>query len=92
MIIPAFDFMQNKVLRLYQGDYSQKKYYDINIYDVLKKYYKYNVKIVHLVDLDGAKNNNNRQLEFFKTILSYNIIDVQIGGGIRNEQDINLLL
>ncbi|MBZ2279953.1 1-(5-phosphoribosyl)-5-((5-phosphoribosylamino)methylideneamino)imidazole-4-carboxamide isomerase, partial [Buchnera aphidicola] len=74
------------------GNYSQKKYYDINIYDYLKKYQKFDVKIVHLVDLDGAKNTCNRQLEFFKKIVSYKIIDIQVGGGIRTEQDIDLLL
>lgn len=92
MIIPAFDIINHQVVRLYQGNYCKKTHYNINLYDCLKEYNKQGVKIIHLVDLDGAKDSTKRQLQFLKDIISYKIISLQIGGGIRTEEDINTLL
>ncbi|CAL4319041.1 1-(5-phosphoribosyl)-5-[(5-phosphoribosylamino)methylideneamino]imidazole-4-carboxamide isomerase [Buchnera aphidicola] len=92
MIIPAFDIINHQVVRLYQGNYCKKTCYDIDLYNYLNEYHKKGVKIIHLVDLDGAQNSSKRQLQFFKDIISYKIISLQIGGGIRTEEDINTLL
>ncbi|CAL4042332.1 1-(5-phosphoribosyl)-5-[(5-phosphoribosylamino)methylideneamino]imidazole-4-carboxamide isomerase [Buchnera aphidicola] len=91
MIIPAIDLMDGKVVRLYQGDYSKKKYYNDDIYTRLCNYNIHAVKMIHIVDLDGAKNPNNRQIQLFKEILSKVDIPLQIGGGIRKEKDIETL-
>ncbi|QCI19687.1 MAG: 1-(5-phosphoribosyl)-5-[(5-phosphoribosylamino)methylideneamino]imidazole-4-carboxamide isomerase [Buchnera aphidicola (Brevicoryne brassicae)] len=92
MIIPAFDLIDGKAVRLYQGNYCHQKNYDINLYESLEQYALKGVKLIHLVDLDGAKNSKNRQLELLKKILSYTNIPIQIGGGIRNAKDIEILL
>lgn len=91
MIIPAFDFLEGKAVRLYQGNYLNKKFYNIDLYEHFIKYKNKGVKIIHLVDLSGAKNSEKRQLKLFKNIISYTKIPIQIGGGIRTEQDINTL-
>ncbi|WP_295164797.1 1-(5-phosphoribosyl)-5-[(5-phosphoribosylamino)methylideneamino]imidazole-4-carboxamide isomerase [uncultured Buchnera sp.] len=92
MIIPAFDLINGTTVRLYQGNYSNQKKYDINLYKRLKDYKIKGVKNIHLVDLDGAKNIKKRQTKIFKDIISYTDIPIQIGGGIRNEEDINMFL
>lgn len=91
MIIPAFDVINGYIVRLYKGNYLNKKKYDIDLTNTLKEYYFKGVKMIHLVDLDGAKNIKNRQIELFNKILSNHSISIQIGGGIRTEQDINEL-
>ncbi|QCI16939.1 1-(5-phosphoribosyl)-5-[(5-phosphoribosylamino)methylideneamino]imidazole-4-carboxamide isomerase [Buchnera aphidicola (Aphis helianthi)] len=91
MIIPAFDFLEGKAVRLHQGNYLEKKFYDIDLYQNLINYKKQGVKIIHLVDLNGTKNIKNRQLNLLKDIISYTNIPIQIGGGIRTEKDINML-
>lgn len=91
MIIPAFDFLEGKAVRLYQGNYFDKKFYNIDLFQHLIDYYNKGVKIIHLVDLNGAKNSKNRQLKLFKDIISNTKIPIQIGGGIRTEKDINTL-
>ncbi|QFQ32842.1 1-(5-phosphoribosyl)-5-[(5-phosphoribosylamino)methylideneamino]imidazole-4-carboxamide isomerase [Buchnera aphidicola (Aphis fabae)] len=91
MIIPAFDFLEGKAVRLYQGNYLHKKFYNINLYEHFIEYKKKGVKIIHLVDLNGTKNVEKRQLKLFKEIISYTKIPIQIGGGIRTEKDINTL-
>lgn len=92
MIIPAFDLIDGKPVRLYQGSYSNQTYYDIDLYQCLEDFYFKGVEFVHLVDLDGAKNSNNKQLKLLKKILSQTKIPVQIGGGIRTVKDVNMLL
>lgn len=91
MIIPAFDLINGKAVRLYQGNYSYQKNYNINLYTCLEEYKLQGVKNVHLVDLDGAKNTKNRQISLFRKILFDSPISIQIGGGIRNEKDIDML-
>ncbi|QCI18095.1 1-(5-phosphoribosyl)-5-[(5-phosphoribosylamino)methylideneamino]imidazole-4-carboxamide isomerase [Buchnera aphidicola (Aphis nasturtii)] len=91
MIIPAFDFLEGKAVRLYQGNYLDKKFYNIDLYQHLKDLKKQGVKIIHLVDLNGAKKAENRQIKLFQNIISYTKIPIQIGGGIRTENDINTL-
>ncbi|QIE01859.1 1-(5-phosphoribosyl)-5-[(5-phosphoribosylamino)methylideneamino]imidazole-4-carboxamide isomerase [Buchnera aphidicola] len=92
MIIPAFDIINNQVVRLYQGNYLNQKKYNINLINYLTEYKSKGVKIVHLVDLDGAKDQKNRQIKLFHQILSSTNISIQIGGGIRTNKDINELL
>ncbi|QIQ41715.1 MAG: 1-(5-phosphoribosyl)-5-[(5-phosphoribosylamino)methylideneamino]imidazole-4-carboxamide isomerase [Buchnera aphidicola (Microlophium carnosum)] len=92
MIIPAFDLIDGRAVRLYQGNYLNKKNYDINLLSHLEEYKLKNVKIVHLVDLDGAKDSNNRQIALLKKVLSCTAIPIQIGGGVRTTKDISTLL
>jgi phosphoribosylformimino-5-aminoimidazole carboxamide ribotide isomerase len=92
VIIPAIDLMNGKIVRLYQGNYSKKTDYDDDIYSKLSSYDIKEVKIMHIVDLDGAKDPKNRQIKLCKTILSKVNVPLQIGGGIRTEKDIEMLL
>lgn len=91
MIIPAIDLMNGKIVRLYQGNYSKKTDYNENIYSKLSSYNVKEVKIMHIVDLDGAKDPKNRQIKLCKKILSKIDVSLQIGGGIRTEKDIETL-
>ncbi|HET9678552.1 MAG TPA: 1-(5-phosphoribosyl)-5-[(5-phosphoribosylamino)methylideneamino]imidazole-4-carboxamide isomerase [Buchnera sp. (in: enterobacteria)] len=88
MIIPSLDILNKKVVRLFQGNYKKKTIYKKNVFEELKKYKLNGVEYVHLVDLEGAKDPKNKQMEFFKSILNKVKIDLQIGGGIRSEKDI----
>ena len=92
MIIPAFDLINGDIVRLYQGDYLNKKKYSLHLINALKEYYFKRVKMIHLVDLDGAKNIKNRQIKLLNNILSSISIPIQIGGGIRTSTDIDELL
>ncbi|CAL4318762.1 1-(5-phosphoribosyl)-5-[(5-phosphoribosylamino)methylideneamino]imidazole-4-carboxamide isomerase [Buchnera aphidicola] len=92
MIIPALDIIQNKIVRLYQGDYNLIKYYDYNIHDMLEQYQLLGVKTVHLVDLDGARNPRLKQKSFFRDIINYFPDYIQVAGGIRDERDIDYFL
>ncbi|CAL4319103.1 1-(5-phosphoribosyl)-5-[(5-phosphoribosylamino)methylideneamino]imidazole-4-carboxamide isomerase [Buchnera aphidicola] len=92
MIIPSIDIIKGKVVRLYQGKYDQIKEYNKDVQFYIEKYRTHQVKMVHLVDLDGARNHLSKQTAFLKNILKKNPNFFQIGGGIKKSEDIEMLL
>ena len=92
MIIPAIDLINGKVVRLYQGDYGQKTEYTASPQERFDLYVAAGAKQLHLVDLDGAKDASKRQLTVIRELLRNTKAPVQIGGGVRTEQDVKDLL
>ncbi|MGO1246829.1 MAG: 1-(5-phosphoribosyl)-5-[(5-phosphoribosylamino)methylideneamino]imidazole-4-carboxamide isomerase [Oceanisphaera sp.] len=92
MIIPAIDLIGGKVVRLYQGDYQQKTEYTASAQQQFDLYVAEGATQLHLVDLDGAKDSSQRQLDIIKDLVQNTPVPVQIGGGIRSEQDVKDLL
>ncbi|WP_091122309.1 1-(5-phosphoribosyl)-5-[(5-phosphoribosylamino)methylideneamino]imidazole-4-carboxamide isomerase [Gilliamella intestini] len=92
MIIPALDLIDGSVVRLHQGDYEQKRDYGNDPLLRLRDYEKQGAKLLHLVDLTGAKDPQKRQISLIQTLINGVQIPVQVGGGIRTEKDIQSLL
>ncbi|QJC34828.1 HisA/HisF-related TIM barrel protein [Enterobacteriaceae endosymbiont of Donacia piscatrix] len=91
MIIPAIDLIKGKVVRLHQGKFNLKREYLYTPTFYIKKYIKENVHKIHLIDLDGAKNPDKKQLMLLKKISKYHLPPIQIGGGIRSKKDIDFI-
>ncbi|AWX15484.1 1-(5-phosphoribosyl)-5-[(5-phosphoribosylamino)methylideneamino]imidazole-4-carboxamide isomerase [Mergibacter septicus] len=88
IIIPALDLIDGKVVRLHQGDYAkQTTYYDDPIQQ-FASYLQQGAKQLHLVDLSGAKDPNARQTKLIEQIIRATNSQIQVGGGIRCEQDL----
>ncbi|ACT07176.1 phosphoribosylformimino-5-aminoimidazole carboxamide ribotide isomerase [Dickeya chrysanthemi Ech1591] len=92
MIIPALDLIDGQVVRLHQGDYGQQRQYGSDPLPRLQDYQQQGAKVLHLVDLTGAKDPTARQIRLLKTLLAGVSVPVQVGGGIRTEQDVDALL
>jgi len=92
MIIPALDLIDGKVVRLYQGDYAQKTVYSDNPQSQFTIYNQQGADWLHLVDLDGAKDITKRQLNVIASLIANTPAKIQIGGGVRTEQDVKDLL
>ena len=92
MIIPALDLIDGKVVRLYQGDYAQKTVYSDDPQSQFTIYNKQGADWLHLVDLDGAKDITKRQLGVIASLIANTPAKIQIGGGVRTEQDVKDLL
>lgn len=91
-IIPALDLIDGQVVRLYQGDYGQKTLYSDNPIAQFQAYVEKGAKQLHLVDLTGAKEPNKRQTQLIGEIIKAVNCPIQVGGGIRCEQDVADLL
>ncbi|KES17152.1 Phosphoribosylformimino-5-aminoimidazole carboxamide ribonucleotide (ProFAR) isomerase [Gilliamella apicola SCGC AB-598-I20] len=92
IIIPALDLIDGTVVRLHQGDYDQKRDYGKDPLIRLQDYQKQGAKQLHLVDLTGAKDPQARQISLIKSLIEGVQVPVQIGGGIRTEDDVKALL
>lgn len=92
IIYPAMDILNGSCVRLYKGDFDQTKTYDDAPAEVAKRYADEGAEWLHLVDLDGAKDPNNRQTDVIRDIIGGTDLKVQTGGGIRSRADIDQLL
>ncbi len=92
MIIPALDLIEGSVVRLHQGDYGQQRDYGNSPLPRLQDYQAQGAEVLHLVDLTGAKDPAARQIPLLKQLVAGVGVPVQVGGGIRTEQDVEALL
>ena len=91
-MIPAIDLIGGEVVRLFQGDYNQKTNYKYTVQERQQTYSDAGATVMHFVDLDGAKDSTKRQLSTLKTVMNHPSMIIQVGGGIRCEDDVKQLL
>lgn len=92
MIIPAIDLIDGQVVRLYQGDYAQQTTFNLSPLAQLQSYQAQGARLLHIVDLTGAKDPNKRQTALIKTLVDGLHTQIQVGGGIRSEAQVIELL
>ncbi len=89
-IIPAIDIINGECVRLSQGDYNQKTIYNSNVLDVAKNFEDNGIQFLHLVDLDGAKQNQIINHKILEKIASKTTLTIDFGGGLKSEKDIEI--
>lgn len=88
-IYPAIDLKEGKAVRLFKGDMQSAKVYGEAL-DFAKSFEDMGAKFLHIVDLDGAIAGNPQNLKYIETIIASTTLQVQVGGGIRDEERIKL--
>jgi phosphoribosylformimino-5-aminoimidazole carboxamide ribotide isomerase len=89
-IIPAIDIINSECVRLSKGDYNKKIIYSKNILDVAKNFEDNGIQFLHLVDLDGAKQNRIINYKILEQISSKTSLTLDFGGGLKSEEDIKI--
>ncbi len=84
LIIPAIDLRNGKVVRLFQGKFSQEKVYSSDPVKMAKHWARQGAKFLHIVDLDGASCGSIHNLEVLKKIINQVGIPLEFGGGVRS--------
>ena len=92
MMIPAIDLIDGKVVRLYQGRYDATTEYEFSPLQLRNNYANAGADWLHVVDLSGAKDASKRQLPLLKQLMHASPLHIQVGGGVRSEQDVVDLL
>ena len=87
-IIPAIDIRNGKCVRLFKGDYKQETIYSSDPVSMAKKWEFQGAKILHIVDLDGAKEGRVINGSVINTIIKSVKIPIQVGGGVRSFKSI----
>jgi phosphoribosylformimino-5-aminoimidazole carboxamide ribotide isomerase len=90
-IIPAIDILNKKVVRLREGDYGQVTEYDVTLEEMIERYQSYGTDFIHVIDLNGAKNDFSNQQYLFDVIRKPDM-KVQYGGGIRSIDKVKELI
>jgi phosphoribosylformimino-5-aminoimidazole carboxamide ribotide isomerase len=91
-LIPAIDIRNGRCVRLLQGDFGQETRYDVDPVELATRYAADGSEWLHIVDLDGAESGKPVILELVKAIRNASALSIQLGGGIRSEQDLTAAL
>ncbi len=88
-IYPAIDLRDGKVVRLTKGDYDQMTVYSDDPAQIAREFQNKGCLNLHVVDLDGAKDNETPAYEVIKGILkAVPELFAEVGGGIRSRERI----
>lgn len=90
-IFPAIDLRGGRVVRLTQGDYDRMTVYGDDPVAVAKGFIKAGASFLHTVDLDGAKDGNPQNRPVIAQLCKLPLF-VEVGGGMRTQQDIESAL
>lgn len=91
-IIPAIDLLNGKCVRLYQGDFAQTEEVADDPIKQLERFIKDGAEMIHIVDLDGARDQTKRQYQLIEQLCQKATVPIQIGGGIRSIETLNQLM
>ena len=92
IIIPAIDIKEGKVVRLSRGKFDDMTVYSDDPVAMAKKWEKAGAQLLHVVDLDGAQKGAMKNLDLIITIAKAVKVPIQVGGGLREKNDIEKLL
>ena len=89
-IIPAIDILNGKCVRLTKGDFVSEKVYNDDPLEVAKIFEDNGMRLIHLVDLDGAKSGRVVNWKILQRIRSATQLFIDFGGGVQSEADLNI--
>ena len=92
IIIPAIDLKEGKCVRLSQGDFGRVTVYADDPVSVARIWQQQGAKRIHVVDLDGSLAGAPKNAEMVGAIVREVSVPVQVGGGIRNRETIEMYL
>ena len=92
LLIPAIDLKNGFCVRLLQGDSDMETVYSSDPAAMAVKFEEAGAERLHLVDLDGALQGEGANIPSILSILNNVSIPVQIGGGLRTEEDIDSII
>jgi phosphoribosylformimino-5-aminoimidazole carboxamide ribotide isomerase len=88
ILYPAIDIRGGQAVRLLQGDYERETTYDADPVDAAKRWAAEGAKFLHVVDLDGAKAGEPRNLDAIRRIAVAVECPIQVGGGLRDADSV----
>ena len=91
-ILPAIDLRGGQCVRLRQGDYAQETVFSNDPAEMARRWAGDGATRLHLVDLDGAKAGRPVNIDAIKAIVGAVSIPCELGGGLRDEASIRLML
>lgn len=88
IIYPAIDIRNGKCVRLFQGDPDKETIYADDPLSMAGQWISRGAQWLHIVDLDGAFCGRPVNHKIIASITRNFEVNVQVGGGIRTEEDV----
>lgn len=85
-LVPAIDLIDGRCVRLTKGDYNEKKVYDADPLEWAKQLEDCGIRRLHVVDLDGAKASEPKNLKVLEKVAGGTSLDIEWGGGIKSTE------
>jgi phosphoribosylformimino-5-aminoimidazole carboxamide ribotide isomerase len=92
ILYPAIDIRGGQAVRLLQGDYERETAYDADPVDAALRWAGEGAEFLHVVDLDGARAGEPRNLEAVRRIAAAVECPIQVGGGLRDMISVDAVL
>jgi phosphoribosylformimino-5-aminoimidazole carboxamide ribotide isomerase len=92
ILYPAIDIRGGQAVRLLQGDYARETTYDADPVDAATRWAGEGAEFLHVVDLDGAKAGQPRNLEAVQRVAAAVECPIQVGGGLRDAVAVDAVL
>lgn len=83
-IIPSFDLLDGKLVRLRQGDFEQKTVYPADPLELAQQLEQSGIRRLHMVDLDGARTGRPANLHILAQVAARTRLEIDYGGGLRS--------
>jgi phosphoribosylformimino-5-aminoimidazole carboxamide ribotide isomerase len=84
----AMDLIGGKAVRLERGDFSRMTVYSDDPVGKIEEMRQQGARDFHVIDLDGARTGSGAHRELIRSIRSRVDGYLEVGGGIRSEEDI----
>ncbi|WNX86321.1 1-(5-phosphoribosyl)-5-[(5-phosphoribosylamino)methylideneamino]imidazole-4-carboxamide isomerase [Agathobaculum sp. NTUH-O15-33] len=91
-ILPAIDLKNGQCVRLQKGDYDTAHKVAEDAVETARSFLAAGASLIHMVDLDGAKDGSQRNYDVVRRVLRDAGAAVELGGGIRTMEDVDVVL
>ena len=89
ILYPAIDLKEGRCVRLLRGDLDSATVYGNDPALQAKTFEAAGCEWIHVVDLEGAVSGAGRNTEAVQSVIAATRLPVQVGGGIRDRQDVD---
>ncbi|HLV01363.1 MAG TPA: 1-(5-phosphoribosyl)-5-[(5-phosphoribosylamino)methylideneamino]imidazole-4-carboxamide isomerase [Acidobacteriota bacterium] len=91
LVIPAIDLIDGKCVRLLKGDFEEQITYGEDPARQASRFEAAGFQRLHVIDLEGAKSGKGENRKAIEKIVKSISLPVQVGGGIRQQDDVQEL-
>ncbi|HUX00737.1 MAG: 1-(5-phosphoribosyl)-5-[(5-phosphoribosylamino)methylideneamino]imidazole-4-carboxamide isomerase [Phycisphaerae bacterium] len=86
IILPAIDLRGGRCVRLRQGRFDEETVFDEDPAAVARRFQAAGAEWLHVVDLDGAREGEPKNLDHIRAICKAVDMKIEVGGGIRSTE------
>jgi phosphoribosylformimino-5-aminoimidazole carboxamide ribotide isomerase len=91
-VIPAIDLLEGRVVRLREGDFERRTFYDLAPEEYAMRWAGEGAERLHIVDLEGAVAGRPVQEALIRSVIDSSLVPCGVAGGIRSADTVARVL